>query len=162
MGHLARLLRLQLPAHHFHGGPEILRVRDGAAQVTQLQARYGMTGTVQTQERGGAGGAQPPLNCQLISMPLFIAKTRLPSQKWLNRSSGVQREHSLPPELLSLHWVFNAGCSAGSAPFFVIRRITPTCFTYIRNLCAATEAETMMLTIFCIQLIEPDQASSTY
>jgi len=44
-------------------GPEILRVRDGAAQVTQLQTRYGMTGTVQKQERGGAGGAQPPLNC---------------------------------------------------------------------------------------------------
>ena len=34
-------------------GPEILRVRDGAAQVTQLQTRYGMTGTVQT-----------PLNCR--------------------------------------------------------------------------------------------------
>ena len=44
-------------------GPEILRVRDGAAQVTQLQTRYGMTGTVQTQERGGAGGAQPSLYC---------------------------------------------------------------------------------------------------
>jgi len=29
----------------------------------QLQTRYGMTGTVQMQERGGAGGAQPPLNC---------------------------------------------------------------------------------------------------
>jgi len=27
-----------------------------------------------------------------IRMPLFIAKTRLPSQKWLNRSSGMQRE----------------------------------------------------------------------
>jgi hypothetical protein len=34
-----------------------------AAQVTQLQTRYSMTGTVQTQERGVAGGAQPPLNC---------------------------------------------------------------------------------------------------
>ena len=32
-----------------------------------------MTGTVQTQERGGARAAQPPLNCQLISMQLFIA-----------------------------------------------------------------------------------------
>ena len=29
----------------------------------QLQTRNGMIGTVQTQERGGAGGAQPPLNC---------------------------------------------------------------------------------------------------
>jgi hypothetical protein len=53
-------------------GPEILK-RDSAAQVTQLQTRYGMTGTVQTQDRGGARGAQPPHNCQLISMPLFIA-----------------------------------------------------------------------------------------
>ena len=44
-------------------GPKIFRVRDGAAQVTQLQTRYGMTGTVQTQEQGGAGGAQPPLKC---------------------------------------------------------------------------------------------------
>jgi len=47
VGAIARAVRA---AHHFHG-PEILRVRDGAAQVTQLQTRYGMTG--QTQERGG-------------------------------------------------------------------------------------------------------------
>ena len=52
-------LRLQLPAHHFHGDRKSLR--DVAAQVTQLQTRYGMTGTMQTEERGGAGGAQPPL-----------------------------------------------------------------------------------------------------
>jgi len=37
--------------------PELL-----AAHDTQLQTWYGMTRTVQTQERGGAGGAQPPLN----------------------------------------------------------------------------------------------------
>ena len=38
--------------------PEML-----AAHDTQLLTRYGMTGTVQTQEGGGAGGAQPPQNC---------------------------------------------------------------------------------------------------
>jgi hypothetical protein len=58
----------------------------------QLQTRYGMTGTVQMQERGGAGGAQPPPEMSYIRMSLFIAKTKLPSQKYLNRSSGVQRE----------------------------------------------------------------------
>ena len=57
-------------------------------------------------------------------MPLFIAKTRLPSQKWLNRSSGVQR---VQPPLNHSHYIrynFNAGCSAGSASFIVIRMIT--------------------------------------
>ena len=91
MGQLVRLLRLQLPAHHFHGDWKFLR--EGATQVTQLQTRYGMTGTVQTQERGGAGGAQPPVNCS---------------------------HH--------IRYNFNAGCSAGSAPFFVICRITPYLF----------------------------------
>jgi len=61
----------------------------------QLQTRNDMIGTVQTQEREGAGGAQPPLNC----LTHLDAKTRLLR---LNRSSGVQRECS-PPELLSLH-----------------------------------------------------------
>jgi len=42
---------------------------------------------------GCRGGAAPP-ELSYIRMPLFIAKTRLPSQKWLNRSSGVQRECS--------------------------------------------------------------------
>jgi hypothetical protein len=54
-----------------------------------------MTGTVQMQEggvQGGCRGGAAPLELSNIRMPLFIAKTRLPSQKWLNRSSGVQRE----------------------------------------------------------------------
>jgi hypothetical protein len=63
-------------------------------------------------------------------MPLFNAKTRLPSQKWLNRSSGVRRGSAAPPESLSLHFVqlqcrYNSNAGAGSAPFFVIHRITP-------------------------------------
>ena len=40
-------------------GPEILK-RDSAAQVTQLQTRYGMTGTVRTQREGVQGGRSPP------------------------------------------------------------------------------------------------------
>ena len=69
-----------------------LGVRDGAAQVTQLQTRYGMTGTVQTQERGGAGGAQPPLNCRYS---LQVAKTRMVAQE--------QFRGNHPPELLAAH-----------------------------------------------------------
>ena len=81
-----------------------------------------MTGTANARGEG-AGGARPPLNCR-THLPLFIAKTRLPSQveqeQW--GAEGVQAplNHS--------HYIrynFNAGCSAGSAPFFVIRRITP-------------------------------------
>jgi len=59
---------------HSAAQPEVVALNNrmelwssAAAQVTQLQTRVW-----QKQERGGAGGAQPPLNCQLISMPLFI------------------------------------------------------------------------------------------
>ena len=62
-----------------------LGVRDGAAQVTQLQAQYGMTGTVQTQERGGAGRAQPPLNCRYS---LQVAKTRMVAQEQFRRNAA--------------------------------------------------------------------------
>ena len=122
VGQPVRVLRLQLPAHHFHGDRktwgkrrrctghtasgtvwydrDCANAREGgcregaappelslfiagckdqngctgaiqkecsphellAAHDTQLQTWYGMTRTVQTQERGGAGGAQPPLN----------------------------------------------------------------------------------------------------
>ena len=37
-------------------------------------------------------------------MPLFIVKTRLPSQKWCNRSS-LCKGSAGPPELLSIHQV---------------------------------------------------------
>ena len=86
-------------------GPEILRVRDGAAQVTQLQTRYGMTGTVQTQEREGAGGAQLPLNC------LTHLNTALHCKDQAAISEMVEQEHwgaegeCSPPESLSLHLV---------------------------------------------------------
>ena len=61
----------------------------------QLQTRYGMIETVLTQERGGAGGAQPPLNCLTHLNAALHCKDQA-AQKWLNRSSGVQRERSLP------------------------------------------------------------------
>ena len=61
----------------------------------QLQTRYGMTGTANARAGGCREGAAPP-ELSNIRMPLFIAKIRLPFQKWLNRSSGVQRECSPP------------------------------------------------------------------
>jgi hypothetical protein len=61
--------------------------------------RHGLTGTVQTQEQGGAGGAQPLLN----------------------------RSHNIM-------YNFNASCSAGSAPFLVVRRITPYLFVLLKAL----------------------------
>ena len=116
MGQLVRLLRLQLPAHHFHGDRKSLR--DSAAQVTQLQTRYGMTGTVQTQERGGAGGAQAPLNFLTKLNAALHCKDQaailevVEQEQW--GAEGVQ------PPLIRSHYIrynFNAGCSAGSAPF---------------------------------------------
>ena len=123
----------------------------------KLQTRNGMIGTVQTQERGGAGKAQPPLNCLTHLNAALNAKTRLPSQNWLNRSSGVRRGSAAPlnrslslhsngltgavgcgggvqPPLnrpLSLHIWYSFDAGAGSAPFFVIRRITPYLFTHL-------------------------------
>ena len=116
MGQLVRLLRLQLPAHHFHGDWKFLR--EGATQVTQLQTRYGMTGTVQTQERGGAGGAQAPLNFLTKLNAALHCKDQaailevVEQEQW--GAEGVQ------PPLIRSHYIrynFNAGCSAGSAPF---------------------------------------------
>ena len=51
--------------------PELL-----AAHDTQLQTWSGMTGTVQTQERGGAGRAQPPLNLSNYIMYNFQCKVQ--------------------------------------------------------------------------------------
>jgi len=62
-------------------------------------------------------------------MPLFIAKTRLPSQKRLNRSRGSAAE------LLSLHYVrLQCRLQRRHRPIFVIRRITPTCLTLMHQL----------------------------
>jgi len=53
-----------------------------------------MTGTVQTQERGSAGGAQPPLNCLTHLNAAFHCKDQAAISEMVNRSSGVQRERS--------------------------------------------------------------------
>jgi len=84
-----------------------------------------MTGTVQTQERGGAGGAQPPWNCLTHLNAVLHCKDQAAISEMVEQeqwgAEGVQ------PPLHRSHYIrynFNAGCSAGSTPFFVIRRIT--------------------------------------
>jgi len=91
----------------------------------QLQTRYGMTGTVQMQERGGAGGAQPPLNCVTHLNATLHCKDQAAISEMVEQeqwgAEGVQ------PPLNHSHYIrynFNAGCSAGSASFIVIRMIT--------------------------------------
>ena len=77
-----------------------------------------MTGTVQTQERGGAGGAQAPLNFLTKLNAALHCKDQaailevVEQEQW--GAEGVQ------PPLIRSHYIrynFNAGCSAGSAPF---------------------------------------------
>ena len=60
-----------------------------------LTGRYGMTVTVQTQERGVAGGAQPPLNC--LTYLNAALHCRLQRSEWLrNGCTGAVgcREYS--------------------------------------------------------------------
>ena len=114
---------------------------------------YGMvwydTGTVQMQERGGAGGAQPaqpPLNCLTLEfrLPLFIAKTRLPSQKWLNRSSGVQREC---PPWIALTTLCTTSMQCRLHPIFVIRRMTITLLV-----CGPTPVSCAIFSLLVVEL----------
>jgi hypothetical protein len=86
-----------------------------------------MTGTVQTQERGGAGVAA--LNC------LTHLNAALHCKDQADISEMVEQEQwgaeGVQPPLNRSHYIrynFNAGCSAGSAPSYVIRRITPYLF----------------------------------
>ena len=88
------------------------------------------------QERGGAGGAQPPLNCLTHSNAALRCKDQAAISEMVEQQWDAEGECS-PHESLSLHLVqlqcrynFNAG--AGSAPFFVIRRITP--YLLVRSL----------------------------
>jgi len=63
-------------------------------------------------------------------MPLFIAKTRLPSQKWLNRSSGVQRECSPPWITLTTLGTTSMQVAAQALPHFLWSAGShPTCFS---------------------------------
>jgi len=79
------------------------------------------TGTVQTHERGGAGGAQPPLNCLTRLNATLHCKDQAAISKLVEQeqwaAEGVQ------PQLNRSYYIrysYNAGCSAGFAPFFVI------------------------------------------
>jgi len=69
----------------------------------QLQTRYGMTGTVQTQERGGAGGAQPPLNCRTHSNAALHCKDQAAISEMVEQeqwgAEGVQPPRIALPTL---------------------------------------------------------------
>ena len=124
--------------------PELL-----AAHDTQLQTRFGMTGTVQTQERGGAGGAQPPLNCLTHLNAALHCKDQAAISEMVEQEQWGT-EGAQPPLNCSLYigYNFNAGCSAGSAPCFVIRRITPTCsfsFFHFPSSLSLTRSATLFL-----------------
>jgi len=129
VGQLVRLLRLQLPAHHFHGDQKSVGYE--TALHMSHSFRHGMVwqGLCKRKRGGGARGAQPPLNCQLIqcSYSLQVAKTRM-AQKWLHRSSS---EGMQPPWIARCTWhtasdtvwydrdCANAkagGCRGGAAP----------------------------------------------
>jgi len=85
---------------------------------------------VQTQKRGGAGGAQPPLNC------LTHLNAALHCKDQAAISGTVEQvqwgaEGALP-ELLSLHYVqLQCRLQRRLRPISVTRRITPTCLLQI-------------------------------
>ena len=92
----------------------------------QLQARYGMTGTVQMLERGGAAGAQLPLSCLTHFNAALHCKDQAAISEIVEQEQwGAEGVQPPPNHSHYIRYNFNAGCSAGSAPFFVIRRITP-------------------------------------
>jgi len=113
-----------------------------------------MTGTVHTHERGCAGGAQPPLNCLTHLNAAFHCKDQaaisemVEQEQWA--AEGVQ------PQLNRSHYIrynFNAGCSAGSAPFFAIRRITPYLFFFVLVLQAVSVQRSLMASIIKVQTL---------
>jgi hypothetical protein len=77
-----------------------------------------MTGTVQTQEREGAGGAQLPLNCLTHLNTALHCKDQAAISEMVEQEQRGAEGVQLP--LNCSHYIgynFNAGCSAGSAPF---------------------------------------------
>ena len=93
------------------------------------------------------GGRSPPLNCLTHLNAAFHCKDQAAISEMVEQeqwgAEGVQ------PPLNHSHYIrynFNAGCSAGSAPFFVIRRITPYLFFRVTShfrhfLCVALSRE---------------------
>ena len=60
---IAATLNCSLTREHTAVEEYIYRRSYTPLAIKQLQTRNGMIGIVQTQEWGGAGGTQPPLNC---------------------------------------------------------------------------------------------------
>ena len=101
--------------------PELL-----AAHDTQLDRAVWYDSDCANARAGGCRGGAAPLELSNLfecRSSLQVAKIRM-AQKWLHRSSGVQGVQPLLNRSHHIRYKFNAGCSAGSAQFFVIRRIT--------------------------------------
>ena len=99
---------------------------------------YGMvwydTGTVQMQERGGAGGAQPPP--ELSNSYFCCSSLQRPGCHLRNGWTEAVgcRGSAAPHKLLSLHWVqLQCRLQRRLRPILVIRRITTTCFYNTRR-----------------------------
>ena len=85
-----------------------------------------MTGTVQMLERGGAAGAQLPLSCLTHFNAALHCKDQAAISEIVEQEQwGAEGVQPPPNHSHYIRYNFNAGCSAGSAPFSVIRRITP-------------------------------------
>ena len=75
----------------------------------QLQTRYGMTGTVQMQERGGAGGAQPLLNCLThLNAALHCKDQAVISEMVKQEQWGAEGAQSPPNRSHYIMFNFNA------------------------------------------------------
>jgi hypothetical protein len=79
---------------------------------------------------GCRGGAAPPelsnsFECR-SSLQRPGCSKMVEQEQW-----GAEGAQSPPNRSHYIRFNFNAGCSAGSAPFFVIRRITPYLFAHI-------------------------------
>ena len=105
-------------------GPEILK-RQRCTGHTALDTVWYDRDCANARAGGCKGGAAPPelsthFNAALHCKDHAAISEMVEQEQW--GAEGVQ------PPLNHSHYIrynFNAGCSAGSAPFFVICRITP-------------------------------------
>jgi len=76
-----------------------------------------------------SGGAQPPLNCLThLNAALHCEDQAAISEMVKQEQWGAEEVQPPLNRSHNIRYNFNAGCRAGSAPFFVIRRIIPYLF----------------------------------